>query len=323
MQDLRKHVVLSIDGGGLRGIICANALRIVELTLKNTIGKGWYELVDLAAGTSTGSIITTALMFGMSTEDIFNLYMQNGKAIFTPTAPSPFDLLTKHVFDNKVLKQVLESHFGNATLADIWKAKPPKIACKDLVVVVRDLHIAQTCFLKSWKDDAYTWTLVDAVLASTAVPTQFPVVNGRYVDGGVGSYSNPVYMAVFEAVKVRGWLPEDVTVISLGTGKTTDTIDVGVADNYHIWDWAPVILGGFLSDASEQQVSMVRYTMGDGLDFRRFQVVFNKEAPDPSATNPKDMPILVKYGEEMARKILADEFEPAPSQPTRAPQCPA
>jgi patatin-like phospholipase/acyl hydrolase len=311
VKPLRKHVVISVDGGGLRGITVANALQIVEAQLIADTGKNWYQTIELATGTSTGSIISSALMYGMTAKQIFDFYQDNAAAIFKPVDPLIPDIFKKYKFDNKVLREILEGEYGNMTLADIWNPPDPsKIKYKDLVIVVRDLVLAKTTFLKSWKDSAGEWRLVDAVLASTAVPTQFPVVNGRYVDGGVGSYSNPSYVAYFEAMNVRKFNPAETTILSFGTGQTSDGLEQGEADNYHMLDWIPVLLETFLSDASEQQINMIRQYMDPNLDFRRFQVHYNDKAPNPSATDPKDLPILIKYGEELGRKVLADEVEP-------------
>lgn len=310
MQPFRKHLVLSVDGGGLRGIIPALALAIAERELVSAHKTTWHVCISVAAGTSTGSIISAALLYGLKAENIVRLYQKHGAEIFTRTSLLP-DLLTEHIFDNEPLRRILDETFGSTTLADLWKgAGKTKLPGKDLIIAVRDLCQARTRFLKSWKDSAEDWLLSTAVLASTAVPTQFPVVEGRYVDGGLGSYSNPTYIAVFEALKVWGWSPADVTVLSLGTGRSHSALRPGQADHYHVWDWVPVILDAFLSDASEQQLSMVRTFMGEGLDLRRFQVNFKPSQKEPSATNPDDIPLLMKYGEEMGRMMLADEWEP-------------
>ena len=78
--------------------------------------------------------------------------------------------------------------------------------------------------VKPWKPDYTDWPVTLAVLASSAVPTLFPVVEGRYVDGGVGSYANPCYVAAYELRYCLGWDPAETTLISLGTGRTPHTL---------------------------------------------------------------------------------------------------
>ena len=312
MKPLRDHVVLAIDGGGLRGIICSKALTILEQYLIQTYGKNLYQLVDVAAGTSTGSIITAALMIGKSAKEILDLYLRCGTHLFKKSKRTlpVIKYLMSYRYDNESLRQLLDEQFGSITMDEIWEPNnPSKIPHKILVIIIRDLVEARTRFLKSYKDDARDWTLVKAILGSTAVPTIFPVLDGRYVDGGVGSFSNPCLIAAFEAVICQGWNPRDVTLISLGTGHEKGGLRAYEANKFSSIEWIPVILDSFMSDANVQQVRSVSSFLSRDLDFRRFQVGFPPEETAPSVFEMKDSEKLLHYGEIMGDAILNDHWE--------------
>jgi hypothetical protein len=147
-----------------------------------------------------------------------------------------------------------------------------------------------------------------AVLASSSVPTFFPAVEDRYVDGGVGAYSNPCYYAAFEAKFCLKWNPAETTLISIGTGRYPHGLQPGQANKLWAWEWLTPILGAFLQSADMQQVHLVS-ALFDGLDFRRFQVDMHEDISMDDSTKMKE---LTAYGDEMGRKILNDETDAPP-----------
>jgi hypothetical protein len=313
VKPFRKYVVLAVDGGGLRGLIPAIALGAVE----ERMGKPWREVLSIAAGTSTGSIITAALLSGLPAWQITELYLQHGKEIFHKSWRNLpiLKYFTDYQYSNRKLREVLGKYLGERTLGDLWRE-----GRKNLVITVRDLVEARTLFLKPYKEKYQDWLLADAVLASTAVPTVFPVVKGRYVDGGVGSYSNPCFIAAFEALFCAGYYTDEVTIISLGTGRDDYRLRQDVAVRFNQWDWIPVVLGSFLTDCNDQQVRTVAtlFRKGrelphewrsfvSGIDFRRFQV--RLPIPPPASDDAGDLTKMIPLGEEMGRMILEDEWD--------------
>jgi hypothetical protein len=147
------------------------------------------------------------------------------------------------------------------------------------------------------------------VLASSSVPTYFPVVEGRYVDGGVGAYANPCYLAAYELLFCLKWKPEETTLISLGTGRDPESIQAGQPERFFAWDWLSPVLGAFLASADDQQVRLVD-TFFDKLDFRRFQVDLTSAI---AMDDPTKIPELVAYGEQMGQMILGDQYDRAQS----------
>lgn len=311
MKPFRKHVALSIDGGGIKGVMVTRALAMLE----EELGQSAYETFRLLAGTSTGSIISAGVAAGLSGEELHALYTELGATIFPRTWRSVLWPLTRYRYENEPLVSALRSYIGERALGDFWSEEPPT----DVVITAFDLVENRTRFIKPWKPEYMTWPIVQAVLASSTVPTYFPVVKGRYVDGGVGSYSNPCYLAAYEIRFCLEWDPTETTLISLGTGRDPGALEPGEAKDLWTWQWLQPLLGAFLHSADDQQVHLVD-TFFEDLDFRRFQV--NLREPI-AMDDPSKIPELTAYGEELGRMILADEFDAAMAiTPSQAPASP-
>jgi predicted acylesterase/phospholipase RssA len=308
MQPFRSHVALAIDGGGIRGVMVARALAILE----DHLGQSSHQSFRLCAGTSTGSIISAGVGAGLTAARIHQLYIEMGATIFRRNWRSVLWPLSRYRYPNGPALAALKSALGERTMGDYWTADPPS----DVVITAFDLVTNHTCFIKPWKPEYAGWPVTRAVLASSSVPTYFPVVEGRYVDGGVGSYANPCYIAAYEARYILGWDPAETTLISLGTGRDPQTLQPGAADYFWAWDWIGPVEGAFLQSADDQQVGLVR-TFFEQLDFRRFQV----DLTQPIAMDdPSKIPQLTTYGEELGRKMLNDETDPILQlTPARAP----
>ncbi|MFW6312623.1 MAG: patatin-like phospholipase family protein [Spirochaetota bacterium] len=307
MTPFRKHLALSIDGGGYKGVMVAKALAMAE----SELGRPFAQIVDLAAGTSTGSIISSAIASGLTATEVLELYRTLGREVFSRSLRSVFWCLSRYRYDNAPLRAALRRTFGERTLGELWEDER-KI---DVVITVRDLVENRTMFLKPWKKQYADWPLWKAVLASSAVPTYFPVVDGRYVDGGFGSYGNPSYIAAYELRFILGWDPAETTLISLGTGRSKGRLAPGEADDLRPFQWMRFILNTFLDDANDQQVHLVSRFFSE-LDYRRVQV----ETEGLEIDDPSQYDRLVTYGEELGRRLLADEFDEAPQEvPPPAP----
>jgi patatin-like phospholipase/acyl hydrolase len=297
----RRNVAIAVDGGGIKGIIVTKALAMLEKAL----GKPSHEIFTLAAGTSTGSIISAGIACGLTAEQMGKLYVELGSTIFKKTWRSFFFPLTKYRYSSQPLADALVKVIGTRTMGDLWN-QIPQI---DVVIPSFDLVNNHSCFIKPWKEEYASWPVTQAVMASSTVPTYFPLVAGRYVDGGVGAYANPCYLAAYEAIYYLGWKAEETTLISLGTGNAPHYLAPGQATSFFAWEWISPVLGAFLQSADDQQVQLTG-NLFPGMDFRRFNVdlLENIEMDDPTK-----IPQLIKYGEILGRKILQDQMEPIPS----------
>lgn len=299
MKPFRKNLAIAIDGGGIRGVMVTQALTLLEAAL----GQPLHERARLYAGTSTGSIISATLAAGFTAKQIHELYLKLGSTIFRPSWRTLFFPLTKYRYSSGPLEKALHDQLGDMKMKDYWK----DLALRDVVITSFDVLQNATCFIKPWKLQYQDWPVVKAVLASSCVPTYFPPVEGRYVDGGVGSYANPCYLAAYESEFCLGWKAEETTLISLGTGRSPNPLKAGDPTRFQAWDWLGPVLDAFLDSASDQQVRLVD-TFFKKLDFRRFQLdmVNRIEMDDPS-----QIPALVEYGTALGNMILEDRTDSA------------
>jgi predicted acylesterase/phospholipase RssA len=300
MKPLRKNVAVAIDGGGIRGVVVTRALTIVE----EHLGQPVSSLFRLAAGTSTGSIISAGIAAGLTAKQMHELYISLGDIIFKPTLRSKLWLLFKYRYPHGPLEAALKEHLGDKKMGDFWTTQPPT----DVVITAFDLEENRTRFIKPWKPEYADWPMTKSVLASSSVPTFFPPVDGRYVDGGVGAYANPCYIAAYEAVYCLGWDPTETTLISFGTGHLAGGLAPGQAARFWPWEWLDPTLGAFLQSSYDQQVQVVS-TLFPELDFRRFQVTLAENIGMDAADQ---IPRLIEYGDELGQKVLNDDTEPVP-----------
>lgn len=235
--------ILSIDGGGIKGILPAAFLATIE----EASGKCLLDHFDLIAGTSTGGIIALGLGLGLPARAIVDFYVDAGPRIFDQELPPASSLLSRirtaarwawrtarHVitskYDPKELRSALENAFGDRLLGD----SGTRLVIPAFDRNRRELHVFKTAhherFAVDWKERA-----VDVALATAAAPTFLPghsLTSGiSLVDGGVWA-NNPVGLAAVEAVGVLDWPREELYVLSLGCCEDAFGIPerTGVAD---------------------------------------------------------------------------------------------
>ena len=298
MKPFRKNVAIAIDGGGMRGIIVTQALAVLETALNKSAG----SIFRLAAGTSTGSIISAGIAAGIPAARMTQLYIAMGQTVFPNSVQKVIFPLSRSRYPAEPLTAALEAHFGSRTMTDFWQADPQI----DLVITAYDMQQNRTLFIKPWKAEYAGWRVSKAVQASCTVPTYFPVVEGRYIDGGVGSYANPCYVAAYEARECLGWDPAETTLISIGTGREPYAYDPADAPRLWAWDWIDRAMGIFQQSAYDQQVHLVEGYF-EGLDFRRFQV--NLREPI-AMDDTRHIPRLLAYGSQLGHMILNDQVDP-------------
>ncbi|HNZ00570.1 MAG TPA: patatin-like phospholipase family protein [Anaerolineaceae bacterium] len=299
MKPFRKHVALAIDGGGIRGIVSTRALSILE----EYLGTPCHQVFQLAAGTSTGSIISAGIGARLTALELTDLYLNLGEKVFPKSWRTALFPLSRYRYHAEALINQLAAYFGHLKMGDFWTGTPPF----DIVITSFDLLTNHTMFIKPWKEEYRDWQVVKAVQASCTVPTYFPLVDGRYIDGGVGAYANPCYLAAYEACFCLAWEPSETTLISLGTGRSPHAYQPEGATKRFAWEWLTPIFGAFLQSADDQQVHLVD-TFFDQLDFRRFQVDMDEsiEMDDTS-----QMPLLLTYGNILGEKIINDHYDRA------------
>ena len=234
--------MLSIDGGGIRGLIPALVLEEIERRTQRPIAR----LFDLVAGTSTGAIIACALTRpqAMPAARVAALYEEEGPQVFDRSLIKEITSLGGLIderYDARGLLAVLGRHLGDTRLPQ---------ATAPLLITAYDLQARQALVLRR-SDDL---SMVDAAHASSAAPTYFePVRIGTrtLVDGGVFAI-NPAVLAYAEAAG------EVDILASLGTGEHTRPLPFGEVKDWGQLQWARPIIDVVFdgsADAVDSQLS--------------------------------------------------------------------
>jgi len=127
------------------------------------------------------------------------------------------------------------------------------------------------------------------------------------VDGGVGSYGNPCYLAAFEIMFILGWKLAETTLISIGTGRDPNDIKPGEVNHFLPLRYINPLLDAFQVSAADQQVGLVS-RLFHRLDFRRFQVDLKTSI---QMDDPSSIPELIHYGEKLGEMMLNDKTDRA------------
>lgn len=225
--------VLSLDGGGVRGIFAAAILARLE----EDIGRPVLDYFDLIAGTSTGGIIALGLGLGLTPRQIVDFYVAERGRIF----PNRLGWRSaRHLIRAKYgaggLRTALEGVFGNTLLGE---SKIP-LVIPTYNLGENDVYLFKTPHHSRLKRD-HTVPMWAVAMAASAAPTYFPAfrlpgADVRLVDGGVWA-NNPAMVGVTEAVSMFGRRPEDVRILSLGTTVSARTRRARL-DNGGLLQWA-------------------------------------------------------------------------------------
>lgn len=232
--------VLSIDGGGMRGVYTAEFLSVLERSFATKRGLPEGQFLDvgkgfgLIVGTSTGAMIGCGLAKGMAPAEMAKLYREQGAKIFPVKMPSGLGLdLLKQLYTrpghlasgDAALRAALVSKFGDTTLRDIWEKRQIALAIPAVNMatyrswVFKTPHDADT----NHRDDKYT--LVDVCMASSAAPLfrSLAAINRPgeafhdvFTDGGLWA-NNPILVALTEALRILGDKDEAIEIFALGS----------------------------------------------------------------------------------------------------------
>jgi len=215
--------VLSIDGGGIRGIVTT----VMMQRLAATPGlEGFLDKVDLIAGTSTGGLLALGIAKGLSLEETRNIYIDDGPEIFDDSWID--DLLD--------LGKLRGADYKTAPMRRVFK----RVLGEDTTLGQLEKHVLVTTFdldnehprkkKRTWKPKLFhnfrgpgndrSELAYKVGLYTAAAPTYFPTVDG-YIDGGVYA-TNPAMCALAQTQDKRYFDPptalDDVLLLSLGTG---------------------------------------------------------------------------------------------------------
>jgi len=252
----KTYKVLSIDGGGVRGIIPARWL----FHLEQKLGKPLYKEFDMICGTSTGAILGGLIASGRPAKELIGLYTEHGDQIFESGARWFFKRIGRAFrsgisapkYSDKGLENALKKELGDLRLGEL-KA--------NLVVPAYDVTNTKAVFFKSHKKDHENYRLRDVIKASSSAPIYFPAhemkVRGErvsLVDGSI-VVNNPALCGVAELVAMHIPL-ECIEVFSLGTGDAVYPVSRRFARNAGAAQWA-LPLVAMLFDGNVESVSHI------------------------------------------------------------------
>ncbi len=265
---MSHYHVLTMDGGGIRGVLTARILERIDEALP-----GFLSQVELFAGTSTGGLLALGLAHGMSPKELRELYEKFANRVFADSLLDQLKDLGNLVgaeYSVEPLKEVLEEYFLGLTLADL----PKKVLISTFKL---DNEGKRPDGVRVWKmkffhnypgpDSDGDQLVVDVGLRTSVAPAYFPVYQG-YIDGGVAA-SNPAMCALAQALdKVAGRQNvRDVALLSMGTGYNRHYLPVQNAD-WGLVQWAPHLLNIML----EGDQDLVDFQCRQVLDDHYFRV---------------------------------------------------
>ena len=216
----REFRILSIDGGGIKGVYAAAVL--AELEQRYLGGESIAGYFDLVVGTSTGGIIALGLGSERTAQDLRDLYVHRGREIFPSVGKiarvaSFSKRIFKHGYSSDVLKSVLHEYLGDLTLSQ----STARLCVPAADGFHSDVHVYKTPHHPDLTIDAAA-RLVDIGLATSAAPTYLrPLEHKGYtlIDGGLWS-NNPIVVGLVEALSSFDVKRGNIRILSIGCGNS-------------------------------------------------------------------------------------------------------
>jgi len=315
---MNRTRILSIDGGGIKGIVPAVVLLHLEKLLKdlsNNPNSRIHDYFDLFSGASTGAIIIAGLLSPdnnnrpkYSSKEILDLYLENGQIIFNSSFFQEIKSVSGIVnvkYDPDGLESVLEKYFGKSQLKDLLKPS---------LIPVYDLSRGKNYFFRQQKaltSPRHNFYVKDLLRGATSAlsyfpPAQISTVNDQehrcFIDGGVFA-NNPALSAYAEFRYHNSNLhAKDTMMLSLGTGRKTTNLDCEVTANWGAAEWlyqGSYLTSNAIASASDYQLNAV---YDNKPNYLRLDASFDDEQSSSMDNTDKDyLDYLISLGESIVR----------------------
>jgi len=276
--------ILSLDGGGIRGMLSLQVLAEIESIFRsqnNDESLVLADVFDFFAGTSTGAIIATGLSWGLSVKELEALYLDHGAAMFTR---EPWYRRWKSKYKAQSIGGFFREFFCEAdgSAASLGTDRLRRL----LLVVMRNASTGSPWPLTNNPHAKYNRRgradcnldipLWQVLRASTAAPSYFPpqaiTLGGRtdlFVDGGVTPFNNPALIALLTATLPAyhvNWPtgPDKIHLVSVGTGTVRAKFPAKIATKIHMLDQIGHVIPAVVGSAAENQ-DMICRVLGDCL----------------------------------------------------------
>jgi len=295
---MAKYRILSIDGGGIRGIIPAIILQRITQTegLEN-----FLDTIDFIAGTSTGGLLALGIAHGIELDKIRKIYEDRGPKIFDDSWLDDLMDLGKILgADYKItgLRRELKRLFGNTTLGELKKK---------VLITAFDLDNEDPDPSKRrWKPKLFHnfdgpnndshYLAAKVGLYTSAAPTYFPSVDG-FIDGGV--YATNPSMCALAQTQDKRYKPDvslnEVVLFSVGTGMSLQYIK-GKSLDWGYAQWAKPLVSLMLEGTADIADYQCRQILGER--YHRLAPVF----PHGTTIDMDDVskiPYMVEFAESL------------------------
>ncbi len=281
--------VLSIDGGGIKGVFPASFLACIEEIIEDDIS----NYFDLIVGTSTGGIISLGLGLGLSASQGLAFYEDYGPKIFVlpqdkVNLPKVMSFLLWYLrkrysvdisrseieesffcpkYDPTPLRQSLETVFKDKILGE----SKTRLVIPSLNAETGEVHVFKTShhprLQYDWREKA-----VDVAMATSAAPSYFPayrMASGLpLIDGGMWA-NNPVAVAVVEALSILNWPVESIRVLSISCTSSPINIHQATETNAGKLYWMERSIDTFMKGQSSSALGTAKLLLGDSSHFVR------------------------------------------------------
>ncbi|MFH1118444.1 MAG: patatin-like phospholipase family protein [Bacteroidota bacterium] len=323
-MEKKKIRILSIDGGGIRGILPGVILTFIEERLMAKEGKDvrLSDYFDLIAGTSTGGILTCTYLIPqrdnngnptnrpkLTARQAVDIYLDRGDEIFDLTMWQKIKSkggLTDEKYDSKELEEALNDYFGETRLSELLK--PCLVTSYD--VKSRRAHFFTQIDAK--ESPTHDFLVKEVARATSAAPTYFEIARVKsafgspfpLIDGGVFA-NNPAMCAYAEArgvefskvlnnpEKIDKPHAQDMIIVSIGTGSSSKPYNYNEVKDWGMIQWIQPIIDIMMSGNSETvnyQLRKIWETTGLPDNYIRLEPALyeaNNEMDDASPENLK------------------------------------
>ena len=305
--------ILSIDGGGIKGIFPGSFLA----TLEQSLGQPIATYFDLIVGTSTGGIIALGWASVYRQGTYLSFYEEHGPSIFRGSrAARALRQIGISKYNSNPLREALRTVFGDRKLGESTR----RLVVPSCNLDTGEVHIWKTSHHPRLERD-YTASVVEVALSTAAAPTYFPTHRSSagipLVDGGMWA-NNPVGIALVEAMGILEWPRDSLRVLSLGC--TTTPLSTGVLRNRALgWlFWRMKVTEVLMAAQSSGALGMATHLIGDRNNLVRISPIVSEAF---TLDNVREIRSLKGLGDSEARKALpflrplffahpADEFVP-------------
>ncbi len=324
----RIFTVLTIDGGGIRGLMTARLLQEIE----DRTGKPISELYDLIVGSSTGSIVVGCLTAPSkddptkpryTAKETMDFYVKDGETVFPPDRYRQLRHLLPGMngfFDPTAFEKILDEQLGDLTMSD---------SLNYIMIAGTDMKKFRPVWMSNFKDkgkrEDFTqkWEslkLKDAIRASASAPTVFPAKyiynhpnknnpaaqeRHAFLDGSL--FASTIARRAYTQAKKLATEGSRIVVTSLGTGAMEPNLTPDQLNQMSMLDWVRNARGASIFNVSVEMTMQdimndLREELGD--DLYRFNVTVDPDhpdCPDMSLTNAKASNIekLLKIADKM------------------------